>query len=105
MKILYSGLKYDYGIKHKGYSFEHMNFYETLNNMKEIQKLDYIATDEKDLSFFQKCARKFAFLAATINVVVATISIRFRKNLWSEAFTPGMTLMDAISLSSTWLVG
>lgn len=46
MKILYSGLKYDYGIKHKGYSFEHMNFYETLNNMKEIQKLDYIATDE-----------------------------------------------------------
>lgn len=46
MKVLYTGLKYDYGNKDNGYSFEHINFYETLNNMKEINQLDYIPTDE-----------------------------------------------------------
>ncbi len=33
MKILYAGMKYDYGIPERGFSFEHYNFYESLNRM------------------------------------------------------------------------
>ncbi len=46
MKILYVGLKYDYGNVKNGYSFEHSNFYETLANMRDVKKLDYLAIDE-----------------------------------------------------------
>ncbi len=46
MKILYVGLKYDYGNINNGYSFEHLNFYNSLANMKEVKKLDYLAIDE-----------------------------------------------------------
>ena len=46
MKILYVGLKYDYGNSKNGFSFEHINFYRTLKNMKDVQQVDYIATDE-----------------------------------------------------------
>tara|TARA_A100001015_G_C15017152_1_gene726105 strand:+ start:1358 stop:2425 length:1068 start_codon:yes stop_codon:yes gene_type:complete len=46
MRILYVGLKYDYGNPKNGFSFEHVNFYQTLKNMKNIDELDYIATDE-----------------------------------------------------------
>lgn len=46
MKILYVGLKYDYGNPKNGFSFEHVNFYQTLKNMRNIDNLDYIATDE-----------------------------------------------------------
>ena len=45
MRILYVGLKYDCHSKN-GFSFEHMNFYQTLKNMNSIDKLDYIAIDE-----------------------------------------------------------
>ena len=30
----------------KWFSFEHINFYRTLKNMKDVQQVDYIATDE-----------------------------------------------------------
>ena len=34
MKILYAGLKYDYGQPERGFSFEHYNFYESLVSME-----------------------------------------------------------------------
>ena len=46
MKLLYCGLKYDYGDKNKGFSFEHINFFNTLSKMSAIKKLDYLPTDE-----------------------------------------------------------
>ena len=46
MNILYCGLKYDYGKKEMGYSFEHLNFYNSLKNMSAVKKLDYICVDE-----------------------------------------------------------
>ena len=46
MNILYCGLKHDYGDPKKGYSFEHVNFFQTLQKMQNIKKLDYIAIDE-----------------------------------------------------------
>lgn len=36
MKIIYSGLKYNYCDPLQGLSFEHVNFYETLANMDEV---------------------------------------------------------------------
>ncbi len=46
MKILYCGLKFDYGKENLGYSFEHLNFFNTLKKMPSITKLDYISIDE-----------------------------------------------------------
>jgi len=46
MKILYCGLKFDYGEAYLGYSFEHLNFFNTLKKMSSIKKLDYISIDE-----------------------------------------------------------
>ena len=48
MKVLYCGLKFDYGDKLRGYSFEHLNFYNTLKNMKSITRLDYICIDDSN---------------------------------------------------------
>jgi spore maturation protein CgeB len=33
MLILYAGMKYDYGKREQGYSYEHYNFYDSLRNM------------------------------------------------------------------------
>src|SRR5690348_4817384 len=33
MRILYTALKYDYGIRSQGYGFEHYNFFESVLNM------------------------------------------------------------------------
>ncbi len=46
LKILYCGLKYDYGNPHYGFSFEHDNFYKTFIKMKEIESVDYVCVDE-----------------------------------------------------------
>jgi len=46
MKILYVGLKNDYGNPEGGYSFEHNNFYETLNRMNSVDELIYFPFDE-----------------------------------------------------------
>ena len=46
MKLLYCGLKYDYGDKNKGFSFEHVNFYNSLKMMKEIKTIDYLEVDQ-----------------------------------------------------------
>ena len=46
MKVLYCGLKFDYGDQSRGYSFEHLNFFNTFKNMKSITKLDYICLDD-----------------------------------------------------------
>jgi spore maturation protein CgeB len=46
MNILYCGLKHDYGDPEKGYSFEHINFFQTLQKMQNVKKLDYIPIDE-----------------------------------------------------------
>ncbi len=46
LKILYCGLKYDYGDKINGYSFEHHNFYKSFSLMENIETLDYFPIDE-----------------------------------------------------------
>ena len=46
MNILYCGLKYDYGDPKKGFSFEHVNFFQTLQKNNDIKRLDYLAIDE-----------------------------------------------------------
>ncbi|MDE2439368.1 MAG: glycosyltransferase, partial [Patescibacteria group bacterium] len=47
MKILYVGMKYDYGNPNKGFSFEHYNFYESLVTMEEGKhKIVYFPFDE-----------------------------------------------------------
>ncbi len=45
MNILYVALKYDYGKKERGFSFEHNNFYDALSRMDGHQ-LSYFAFDE-----------------------------------------------------------
>lgn len=43
MKILYAAMKYDYGIKERGFSFEHYNFYEPLTAMgHEVEYFDFM---------------------------------------------------------------
>ncbi len=37
LKILYVALRYDYGIEERGYSYEHINFYDTLTNLPDIE--------------------------------------------------------------------
>ena len=47
MKIVYVALKYDYGNKSKGFSFEHNNFYQSLVSMDNGQnKIIYFPFDE-----------------------------------------------------------
>ena len=46
MKLLYCGLKYDYGKRENGFSFEHNNFYNSFISMSKINKVDYLAIDE-----------------------------------------------------------
>ena len=46
LKILYCGLKYDYGDKQNGYSFEHNNIYNSLSMMENIESIDYLPIDE-----------------------------------------------------------
>ena len=46
MNILYCGLKFDYGNKNMGFSFEHLNFYNSLIKMTKVNKVDYICIDE-----------------------------------------------------------
>ncbi len=45
MNILYCGLKFDYGKKHQGKSFEYQNFYLTLKNMPSVNNLDCLDID------------------------------------------------------------
>jgi len=45
MKTLYVGMKYEYGRKELGYSFEHYNFYDSLIKMKDHQVI-YFPFDE-----------------------------------------------------------
>ncbi len=45
MKILYVGMKYDYGDPARGNSFEHANFYDTLSRMSEHEVV-YFPFDE-----------------------------------------------------------
>ena len=46
LKILYCGLKYDYGDKQNGYSFEHNNIYNALSLMENVESIDYLPIDE-----------------------------------------------------------
>lgn len=48
MKVLFCGLKYDYGKITSGLSFEYQNFYDTLNNMEGVEA-ELFAFDEKTL--------------------------------------------------------
>ena len=44
MKIVYVASKYDYGIEERGFSFEHYNFYDTLQGMgHEIEYFDFLS--------------------------------------------------------------
>lgn len=43
MKILYAAMQYDYGIKERGFSFEHYNFYEPLVAMgHDVEYFDFM---------------------------------------------------------------
>ena len=43
MKILYAGMRYDYGDRSRGLSYEHLNFYDTLLHMgHEIVYFDFM---------------------------------------------------------------
>jgi spore maturation protein CgeB len=43
MKILYAAMRYDYGIKERGFSFEHYNFYEPLVAMgHDVEYFDFM---------------------------------------------------------------
>ena len=44
-KLLYVGMKYDYGDRTRGISFEHRNYYHTLKSYSRIQKWDFIHYD------------------------------------------------------------
>ena len=49
MRIFFSSYKYDYGKKDWGYSFEYINFYKTLTNMKNVDKVFYYPMDKYEL--------------------------------------------------------
>jgi len=52
MKILYIALKYDYGKKERGYSFEHYNFYDSLIKMENGKhSVVYFPIDEMLIDF------------------------------------------------------
>ncbi|PIT88173.1 MAG: hypothetical protein COU29_04140 [Candidatus Magasanikbacteria bacterium CG10_big_fil_rev_8_21_14_0_10_36_32] len=54
MKILYIGLKYDYGQEERGYSFEHYNFYDSLVKMENGRhNVIYFPFDEMLLTMTQ----------------------------------------------------
>ncbi len=44
-KVLYVGMKYDYGDKARGLSFEHRNFYHSLNSYSKKQNWDFVHYD------------------------------------------------------------
>ena len=46
MKIAYVALKYDYGKKERGFSFEHNNFYDALSKMEGGHQIIYFPFDE-----------------------------------------------------------
>lgn len=55
MKILYVALKYDYGKKERGYSFEHHNLYDSLVNMENKKhEIIYFPLDEIMTEFGQE---------------------------------------------------
>lgn len=55
MKILYIALKYDYGKKERGYSFEHYNFYNSLVKMENSKHaVVYFPFDEISLDIGRK---------------------------------------------------
>ena len=45
IRLLYIGLKYDYGQPERGFSYEHVNFLETLRRMEGIQ-VEFFPFDE-----------------------------------------------------------
>lgn len=48
MRILYAGMKYDYGRPEQGFGFEHYNFYESLRHMgHDILYFDYMTLLQK----------------------------------------------------------
>ena len=44
-KLLYIGMKYDYGDRARGYSFEHRNFYDSLKRFAELAGWDFASYD------------------------------------------------------------
>ena len=49
MKIVYSGTKYHHGTPEYGYTFEYLNFYETLKNMPNIELIYFPYDQEKEI--------------------------------------------------------
>lgn len=41
LKILYAGLRYDYGKPQRGYSYEYINFYQSLANMRGVEVKEF----------------------------------------------------------------
>ena len=49
LRVLFAGLKFDYGRPGLGLSLEHRNFYDSLKSMEGVQ-VDFYAVDEEMLS-------------------------------------------------------
>jgi spore maturation protein CgeB len=83
MKILYVASKYDYGVPARGFSFEHFNFYETLNGMGlEVVYFDF-------LSIFQQEGREGLSrkLLAAVDEHQPDLMFTF---LFTDQFDPGV---------------
>ena len=49
MKIVYSGTKYHHGVPEYGYTFEYLNFYETLKNMPNVEVIYFPYDREREI--------------------------------------------------------
>lgn len=67
IKILYCGLKYDYADKSRGYSYEYLNFYKTLESMEGVKVFGFFIDEE---GFFGKELMNKRLLSRVIEMEV-----------------------------------
>jgi len=84
IKILYCGLKYDYGKPLNGFSFEHNNFYQSFMKMREIEKVDYVAMDELILEHGQNYLNEEIIKLSKINKYDLIFFFLFKDEIFFE---------------------
>ena len=84
MNILYCGLKYDYGKKEMGYSFEHLNFYNSLKHMSSVQNLDYICMDEILINHGKEFLNEEIIKMAKINNYDCVFFFMFKDEIYKD---------------------
>jgi hypothetical protein len=75
LKLLYVGMRYDYGIPARGLSFEHCNFFDVLTHMG----FDILYFDFLDLQRRHGQVRIFFFPFSTKTNSTKTSCVGFRK--------------------------